>query len=350
MSQEISEPIYERPSSKRPNALNANWKLDSEGDHIYRVLPAFGSLAASGQFSKYEALHWGISLSTGKKSAFRCIQRKDSKTKMITQECPMCAKMAKVQKEVEERKKLLDEKKVSPDEAKKILTPQLEWLECYNLQKGHYVNVMRPDGQIGRLFIKIKCKQSLDITIKKLITEGYSPAGIKGGVWLNFERIGMGRNDTTYQVHPVDELVEVNGKKLKTTKEAPLTPEILERMKTEAWDLGTYYKDLSYNEIQMLVSSEGDPAMADSILGAPAFAKMPEPAVEEDSFDAPEEPQAPVKTTNNQALAQEDAEEAAALAALQAIRDRKSGSVAKKAGPIESSPDDFLEAFKSGKL
>lgn len=345
MSNEIAEPIYDRKGgSSRPNSGNANWKIDSEGSHIYRILPPFGGLSSKGEFSKYEALHWGFALSTGKKRAFKCIRRKNSKTKMIEVECPMCSEYDKRQAAFDSKKKDLENNKVSPTEAKQVLSKDQEWLQRYNCQRGHFLNVMRPDGQIGRLFIKIKAKQALDITIKELRGEGYSPAGIANGVWLDFIRIGMGRNDTTYQVRAAEETMEVNGRKMKSIKTSALSAEVLERMKTEAWDLSNYYKDLSFNEIQMLVQSDGDPKIVDSVFGAPTVQDSAPSDEGEQDF---EEPPMNAKHYEEAKSAPVMNEEDAVLAQLAAIRAKKQGAVAKSA---DVSTEDFVAAFKSGKL
>jgi hypothetical protein len=270
MSQEIGKPVYGNQTNSRSNSANANWKLADEGSHIYRILPPYGSLAASGRWSQYEALHWGFQLSTGKKRAFRCIQRKNRKTGMIEVECPMCTKIEEQKNVLADRMKILKEQGKTKDQVKAALEPLNDWLQKFNIQKGHFLNVLREDRQIGRLFIKIRCKQALDTALKDLVEkEHLDPIASEQGVWLDFQRTGMGRDNTVYNVVPAMEDIEVNGRRLKSIKEAPLSDELLERMKKEAWDLGTFNKDLTFNEIQMLVSSDGDPSIADSVFGAP---------------------------------------------------------------------------------
>jgi hypothetical protein len=283
----IGKPVYGNQSNAKANAANANWKIGDEGSHIYRVLPPFGTNAESGRWSQYEALHWGFALSNGKKRVFRCMQRKNRKTGMIDVECPMCTKIEEQKAVLEQKQKELKSSGKSKDQIKAILEPLNDWLQRYNVQKGHFVNALRRDGQIGRLFIKIKCKQSLDKTCKELVEkEGIDPIWAQEGVWLDFQRTGMDR-DTTYNVVPAMEDIEVNGRRLKDICRAPLNEEIIERMKKEAWDLATYHKDLAYNEILMLVNSDGDPEIVDSVFGAPAISTAPkaEPEYEPEESD-----------------------------------------------------------------
>jgi hypothetical protein len=352
----IGKPVYGDGGSRRPNISNSNWQLKTQGSHVYRILPPFGVLAKLGRWSQYEALHWGFKLSNGKHRAFRCILRKKRGTNLVTQECPMCTKMAQVEADKKAKFDQMTKSKKSPEEISKALEPIEAWQQAFNLQKGHFLNVLSPDGQIGRLFIKIRCKQSLDKTLASIISEeGVDPIWAEQGVWLDFQRFGAGRNDTVYDVKPAYEVVEVNGRKLKSVKNAPLSQDTINRMTTEAWDLATFYRDLSFDEIQMLVSSNGDPQIMDSLFGMPVTAKSEE-IPEEDDVSGYEEPdmETPAEALLEEAKKQETAVPVSAaeqqlLAQLAALRSTKTKvdhtPTPKPENDTDRMTQDFLRTF-----
>lgn len=354
MTTNIGKPVYGNNENRRPNAANANWKLDKEGSHVYRILPPFGLLAKLGRWSQYEALHWGPTLSNGKKRAFRCIERKNRKTKMVEVECPLCTKIKGHYTEVEAIMKEMKEAGKGPAEIKEATKALSDWLQSFNVQRGHFLNVLRPDGQIGRLFIKIKSKQALDIKIPKFIEKSkVDPIAADGGLWIDFQRSGMGRNDTVYDVALVEESVEMNGETFNRVKKAPLSAEVIARMEKEAFELATFYKDLTYDEVQMMVSSDFDPSIVDSIFGAPAVSAataaedVPE---QEDEVDEETVVEATPKTTAKvESSSGVSAEEQAILDQLAAVRAKKSTpSTPKPSNDV--STEDFVNAFKTGKL
>ncbi len=355
----IGEPVFGDNANRRSNGANANWKIGEEGSHIYRILPPCGMLAKIGRWSFYEALHWGYTLSNGKKRPFRCIQRKNRKTGMVEVECPQCTLIAEKQATFDARKKELEAKGKNPNEVKELMKPLDMWLRNFNLEKVHFLNVMRQDNQIGRLKVKIKQKQALDLVLKALMEKkGINPVSIKEGVWIDFQRVGMGRHDTTYPVEIVKEEVDIgNGVKAETIKKAPLSTEVLKRMEKEAFELATYYKDLTYDQIKMLVSSGGDPEITDSLFGAPVVTPMattaPDVEEYEDDVEAAEEmvTQAPTET-------QEDAAEAALLAQLAAMRAKKSTPSTPAVSEVKTesskpasnlSTEEFIATFQSSK-
>jgi len=73
----------------------------------------------------------------------------------------------------------------------------------------------------------------------------------------------------------------MNGRPAKVLKDGKLTPEIMERMKTEMFDLGVYYRDLSRDEIQRLADAPDDSEVVDSIFGAPVTPAPSDPNVNE---------------------------------------------------------------------
>ncbi len=196
-------------------------------------------------------------------------------------------------------------------------------------------------------------KQDLDLKLPKFM-EKYKidPIAANEGMWLNFTRNGMERNNSVYGIEPVEEAVEINGRKLIDIKSAPLSAEVIKRMAKEAFELSTQYRDLTYDEVQMMVSSNGDPEIVDSVFGAPVSV-APFSAVESRGATVPYPPDEDSYSKKAQhelnggpgETAPAD-EEAVIMAQLAALRAKKSSP---KPSTAETD-DDFVAQFKAGKL
>lgn len=337
---------------KRPNAANANWK-QTTGSNIYRILPPFGLLAKSnkpGNFMQYEALHWGFVTSTGKKRVFRCPFRRNYRTKMVEVACPMCDKIAaqlKLKNDLEGRLKTEGKTKDQIKAATKHLS---DWLSNYNLEKRYFLNVMRPDGQIGRLKIPVTSKIELDNEIKRLRESGIckDPVG-KDGVFFDFQRSDPPGGRTSYKVSVATEQVETTEYgTVSRPKKHVLSDEVIARMKGEAWDLAAQYIELDPHKVQMLVDSEGDASVVDSVFGMPKKTEnVPEDDTSTDYEDmAPPPDDEPDAGFNS---GQSAAEQAliAQLAALRAKNTPPSQRANTGAAKSSSISDDELNAMLS---
>jgi len=338
---------------------NANWRIDDSGDQVYRILPPCHTYARSGRWSAYESIHWGFAGTNGKMRPFRCIQQKDLKTKMVKQECPACQWIEGKRNDYNALVDTLKAENRSKEDIERQTGDMLKWLLRFNLQKGHFVNAMRPDGAIGRLFLKIKCKQNLDILNKKLEAKDKNAISASKGLWLVFTREGRGK-ETVYPVSVQQEEFTFNGQTYSKDKEAPLTAEVIARMKTEAFDLTSNYTDISYDQVLQLVGAKADPQTVDSVFGLPKVSAMPEEDVEEDVPEfytptptakpapepvvakaAPVQPSAPV--------VQEDDSEARLEAQLAALRAKKQAPKV-VTQPASSETMELAKAFSLGKI
>jgi hypothetical protein len=341
----VGEPVFYGDEKK---SLFANrWRIDKPGSHIYRILPPCGLLAQLGRWSFYESIHWGFRASNGKQRPFRCIQRKDGKSKMIVQECPACTQIAARKLEFDAKEKHLISSGKSPEEIKEILTPFATWFREFNNEKFHSLNALKPDLQIGNLKIKIRQKQALDLEVKELRERHQiNPVNVKGGVWFDFQRLGLGR-DTTYPVKVVKEEVVIQGRKLESIKEAPLTDEVLKRMEKEASELSTAYKDLTYEQVKMLVNSNGDPEVVDSVFGTPRVADM---STSTSTFNAVEEVDESVESEETEANVAADSQDLEAKLLAQLASLKASKQEAKTTKMSDMSAADFVNAFKTGNV
>lgn len=261
----ISEPSYDKPGRKK------TFKI-VDGKQLYRILPPCFEAAKEQLWSVYEAVHWGTQTSRGVRP-FRCICRK--RNKMVVQPCPKCDQIAL---KLELKEKLEAEnvaKKIVGKAAEKILAPVQEWLDMNNLDKKHWVNAINEAGEIGRLGLGQKFKEQLDARNKEILDKSkgtINPVG-RNGVWYEFERTGNYKSGNLGFVVAVATEEDDSGnmkRKLHT-----LTPDLIERMKKEAWDLKNMYPTLNEEQIQRLVDNAGDPTVADEVFGGGEVADAP---------------------------------------------------------------------------
>lgn len=326
----IGEASFGNDRPKR-NWENANWKVTEAGPNIYRVLPPFGSLAATGKWAYYESIIWGFKGTNGKQKPFRSILKKNRKG-MIEQDDPAITWIMKVAKKkadrLEELKADVDSGKITKEEAAAKVQPLTDFLDQYRNEKFFTLNVMRPDGAIGKLKIKIRLKQALDALFQELIeNEGVNPIKPDEGVWVNFKRTGQMR-DTQYSCEAVYDVITEGKKRMKTLRPAPLTEEHLERMKTESFDLAVSFRSVpdGYDGIKRMVDSEGDPEVVDSVFGA---------KVTESSYDS-------------KSFVDEDTAGGDAMDAEAVMSSLKKSTVSKSTKPpMDDNTKKILEAFSS---
>lgn len=350
-----------------------------DGDNVYRILPPLGELAAEGVWAVYECLHWGFKGSKGMRP-FRCIQKKDFKTKMVKVQCPECDQIAQREAVVKEQTEKLKAAGKSDAEIKEHLKPLSDWLFSHNLDKKWYVNALATDGKITRLAIPHKMYTQLQQVINDLVSGKSNagvpvePIGVDGGVWFNLIRTGKGL-ETTHRVEVVKETVmaEVNGKKvpMAVIKSAPLTQDVIARLGAEAHDLKNSFRSLVFAEIKSLVDSGGDPEIVDSVFsqgevaaeraadaaGAAAPEEEPEPGATAGGVNAAAP--APTPAPAPDAAAAAAAQIAALQAQLAALTTAKAPTSAPaptpapapKAAPAAASPaaqltdDEFIKQF-----
>jgi hypothetical protein len=268
---------------------NANWSIKKGETAVYRILPPFGRLAPSGKWFKYETIVWGFKGTNGKQRPFRSTLVKNRKG-MIERPDPTVAWIESRNQELQDQIKELKSKGKTKAEIERLTEPLQEFVNQYRVNKFLLLNVMRPDGQIGRLTIKYKHKQALDALFEDLLNkENINPIDPKQGVWVEFSKKGEGR-DTQFFCKAVEDVIRENGKTMKSIRPAPLTADDIKRMKDEAWDLTMAYRDISDEDVARLAESRGDPEVVDFVFGTKVTktetVDVPEEAAPSEDMDA----------------------------------------------------------------
>ncbi len=254
-----------------------------------------------------------------------------------------------------------------------------DWLFSHNCDKKWSLNTHDIGAdKIGRLQISHTMMSALQLTVGDLVKKGVDPLAVDQGVIFDLQRFKDDKGIYTNRVLVVMEEFTPPGmnEKFERIKKAPLTPEFLKRMETEAWDLKDMFRKVTADEVARLVSSGGDASVVDSVFSAPegkrdvatpgvgqGLGSMLAPAAVEDASSEPDEddisalaslpvaPAAPEVT----APVEEDADEAAlnallAKKAAKAAAATKPATAAPAAGKAKPSNADFLAQFGGGKV
>ncbi len=253
-----------------------NQRSPKEGNNIIRVLPPMHSFADAGKWTNYVGIHFGVEgidpkdSSQTKQRPFRCIQEKQ-RNGIITQACPMCDKIEGVKAEMAELEQKLIKASAPKDQIETELAPMEGWLRSHNVDRKHYLNAIYEDGEMGWFLLSHRTKsKQLDVKIDEARdTFGVDPLDIDGGCWFNVKRTGK-KLEVVDVVEIVMEDVEVAGqtRKLKDIKRAPLSEEMCTKALAECRDLATVGTLLTFEQIQAIANSSGDPEEIDAIFAS----------------------------------------------------------------------------------
>lgn len=342
-----------RPVTPKPN--------ETHTDNRYRLLPAKGSLAASGTWAKYYGTHFGYKgqdqqdQTKLRTRVFRCVEERDFRNGITKVACPECDLIAQKKKALEATKARLKAEGKSDEDIKMLTAPAEEWKREHNCDRKWFINAMNEAGEFGVLQISHKCKKDLDSVIDELVKDGIDPTAPEQGVWFNIKRTGRGI-EVTDKVEVVKVKEKIDGRLVESIKMAPLTQEQLDKADEICPDLTEVVRVLTVQQIKMLVDGTGDPEEVDAIFNASEKRERSAPPVRENSAglkqqsttpvtkpvetktDPKVETKAPPETKTESPVTESSDDEEAALLALQAkqlaeLRAKKAKSDAKAAKP-----------------
>ena len=221
------------------------------GNNLFRVLPPMFSLAQDGAVSKYWATHRGFRNTQNKQKTFSCIQQKDHKTKTITVRCPICDAATQVAAKLDMAKNN-GATKAQLDQAKETQLSPLQ------VEKRFWLNVINVDGEIGLLSINYKHHELLKNLLNTQFSAGFDPTAMTG-CYLNFTKVQAYKGDpqTAYGVALATEQAMNNGVLVQNVKMHTLTPDIIQRLKTESRDLAKLFPALTADQMAILIQLSG---------------------------------------------------------------------------------------------
>jgi hypothetical protein len=277
---------YEKKNTPTIRVWGIEASKDGSPSHnVYRILPANKSLADSGQYRKWYAIHYGykgtdrMDPSRLKARPFRCIEQKDFKTQIVKQACPECEKIKDMQARLQSK---VDTEKAlgrTEEEIELATSSMASWLKDHNCDRKWYYSVMNKDGEFGTLKVNGKIKQQIDALVEKLTAKGIDATALDQGVWFDIVRTGR-----MLKAVDIVEIVKtsrvIDGEVLESTKLAPLTLEQAEKGSEECMDLGYVSTLLTEAQIQALVNSSGDKDEVDAIFDSAQTRREASPVTE----------------------------------------------------------------------
>lgn len=239
---------------------------------IARILPPMKSLAESGEWAVYHGIHYGykgVNPKDPNKPLFRtfaCIEERDFKTKMITQDCPECDLIAQYEEELKTIKANAERDQLNEEDTKELTSSHTSWLKEHNCDRKWHMNVKLKSGEFAVLTLSHKTKKNiLEPLIAKLLSEeGIDALDPEQGVWFVITRTGK-QLAATDAIEVEQEAVKENGRVIKTTKLAPLTEAEAEKALKECPDLAFNVTILTHQQIKSLTECSGEPESVDAI-------------------------------------------------------------------------------------
>ncbi len=234
---------YNKGQSKKKNHYDLG-----NGDLVARILPPLGHLADKGIWSRFHSLIFGFKNAEGKLRVFESPQVKD-KNKNVTVKCAATDLINNLQAQ------LLKARADGNGPVMAKLNKLVGYPEgFYNISGNHHMNVILLDGSIGELKIRHKAKLALQAEIDRLRAEGVDPLSADDGRFFVFSRSNLGR-DTTYSVKVYTEKLKLEGVgQVERPVVHKLTPDILARLETEAFDLDNIAVKVTEEECAQIVN------------------------------------------------------------------------------------------------
>lgn len=227
------------------------------GDLVARILPPFGSQQDNPKgWHVYHTVHFGYKNSEGKHRPFESPEvtrfNNETKTKVVEVRDAALDRLNDLKAKLEEA-----EKSGNKPMAEK-LGKLVGFMGTYNVDKNHHLNVVLLDGSAGELKLRHKAFLALQEEIRKLDAEGTDPLSLDNGRFFVFSRSGKG-NETNFKVSIYKQKIEaiVNGKSKLVEEDvvSTLGHEVLKRIETELFDLGTLFERPTAEEVAKIVES-----------------------------------------------------------------------------------------------
>ncbi len=230
-----------------------DWSLE-QGDQTYRIVPPRGNLKDSGRWNKFYAVVWGFKNSQGKLRPFASpLERNQDKT--IKNPCAATDFIDNLKARLQKAKEDGNQQAVDSLTALCEYNGATKKPALYSLDKKYHMNVVDINGNVGKLKIGHKVKQSLDVEIQKLRDAGIDPLSPEDGRFFTFSKSGQNR-DTNVKISVYKQKIDIPGigmveKDLSHKIDAALANKI----KEEAFDLERIFTIVTAEECKAIVEN-----------------------------------------------------------------------------------------------
>jgi hypothetical protein len=227
--------------------------INTKVDNIYRILPPVHSLAQHGKYAKYHAIHKNLRGTPSEKNnkgayfPFACIQEKD-KNGIITRHCPLCDRVF----ELDAQLKLAKDQGASKDQMQDFRMAQIMPIQS---DKKYYLNVVNQENKIGVLPITYTMFQALEHLMAEFDSKGIDLTG-QEAPFLNFTVTQKYKGDQD-AVHKVDAFLAPSTDGSFRYVSHAMTPDFIERMRTEARDLTKLFREIDVESLAALAVGDG---------------------------------------------------------------------------------------------
>lgn len=284
--------------AKKQNFKKTNYFNLEKGDNYYRIMPEMFTGIERNLWSVYYTRHWGYKKENGQKQPFLCTRKYDPKTRLIAHECAFCKDFDGKQELVKSflsqieslNKQLVEAENTGTDDEVESIEIELGDTQSKlsevrqtlgSVERRFWVNAMNKAGEFGLLSIPktvfegLAGKREKDGTrvpgLFKILdeNEGLSALDVDQGVWLKITRTGSDQYDTKYSCEAEQEFVEVNGRKSKQTKLAPLSTEQKIQALKNCTDLCTMFDHLVLTDDEMKSIVNGSSAAVSALAAKP---------------------------------------------------------------------------------
>lgn len=366
---QIGKTNYSRTNTEKLTYYKLGMK-DNQRNLTVRIAPPIKSLADSGMYAVYVKQHFGYQMQTtprdGKEAKsfpvpFSCIERRD-RNKNVVQECPECNEIALRKASLDSKRARLKADGVSEDAVEAQVRPMAEWLKSHNLDKKWNLLAKDESGKWGYLTLSHTAFTDLQREIADLIANGIEdPLGVEG-VWFKFTRAGDSFNNIKDTCKAV--VVKAGaGFQYKTDSLTQTDFDALDALP----ELVTLGRKISYEQIQSLVESGGDPEVCKAVFNSSQRTETsPRPVAEVNVKAQPQTPPVVQEPSAATVKAPTPAEQPSAtalqaqLAALQAqlaslqqpaatpkpeVKATQPAPTSTMVKQLEMDPDEFLAQF-----
>lgn len=212
----------------------------TEGSHIYRILPPFGT-DHQRKASRQIQLHWGFYKADGTTSPLPCSYPFEGT-------CPICNHVKDLEGMADKEKSL-----GNTETAEGILKD----VSGIKVKRSFLLNAANKNGEVGVLEIpKTAHDQMIELMREYLNKYGKNPTSLKDGVWFVFSRSGKGFN-TTYKVSINKSMVTLeDGDQVEKVDRSPLAQNIQDNYEQLAYDIHTMYKPIKSTDLRRILDGE----------------------------------------------------------------------------------------------